>query len=67
MSDLTIKDLEEKIAMVQKDLDGLMATGGAGRKLEVLSEYKAYLEDEIKFLKNEKRAENMQNNLHKPK
>ncbi len=67
MSDLTIKDLEEKIEMVKKDLDGLMSTGGAGRKLEVLSEYKAYLEDEIKFLKNEKRAENLKNNLHKPK
>lgn len=58
MSDLTIKDLEDKVEMVKKDIDNLMSTGGAGRKLEVLTEYKSYLEDEIKFLKNEQRQHN---------
>ena len=58
MNDITIKDLEEKVKIVQTDIDGLMSTGGAGRKLEVLSEYKAYLEDEIKFLKNEQKTSN---------
>ena len=58
MSDITIKDLEEKVKLVQTDIDGLMTTGGAGRKLEVLTEYKAYLEDEIKFLKNEQKTSN---------
>lgn len=51
----TIKALEEKIKQVQLDIESLTSAGGAGRKLEVLSEYKAYLEDEIKFLKNENR------------
>ena len=55
MSDLTIKDLEEKVKMVIKDMEALRLTGDASRKLEVLTEYKEYLEDEIKFLKNEKR------------
>ena len=55
MSDLTIQELEEKIKMVQKDIDSLMSTGGAGRKLEVLSEYKQYLEDELRVTKQERR------------
>jgi hypothetical protein len=55
MSELTTQELEDKIKMVQKDIDGLMSTGGAGRKLEVLSEYKQYLEDELRMLKLEKR------------
>jgi hypothetical protein len=55
MNDLTIIELEEKIKKVEADITGLMSTGGAGRKLEILTEYKAYLEDEIKFLKNEQR------------
>jgi hypothetical protein len=56
MSDLTIKELEEKVKAVQADINSLTSSGSAGRKLEVLSEYKSYLEDEIKFLKNEKKA-----------
>ncbi len=55
MSDLTIQALEEKIKMVEKDIDLLMSTGGAGRKLEVLTEYKQYLEDELKITKQERR------------
>ena len=58
MSDLTIKDLEEKVKAVQNDINSLTSSGSAGRKLEVLNEYKSYLEDEIKFLKNEQKASN---------
>ena len=53
MSDLTIQELADKIKKVEKDLEELRLTGNASRKLEVLSEYKEYLEDELKFLKNE--------------
>ena len=60
MSDLTISELEDKILMVKKDLETLRAQGSAGRKLEILSEYLAYLEDEVKFLKNEKRENGYQ-------
>lgn len=55
MSDLTIQELADKIKKVEKDLEELRLTGNASRKLEVLSEYKEYLEDELKFLKNEAR------------
>jgi hypothetical protein len=58
MTDLTIQELEEKIKMVDKDLDTLRQQGGAGRKLEVLSEYKAYLEDELRVTKLERRNAN---------
>jgi len=56
MNDLAIKELEEKVKSVQNDINNLALSGNAGRKLEVLSEYKSYLEDEIKFLKNEQKA-----------
>ena len=55
MSDLTIQELADKIKKVEMDLEELRLTGNASRKLEVLSEYKEYLEDELKFLKNEAR------------
>jgi len=55
MADTTIIDLEEKIKRVIKDLETLRSTGDSSRKLEVLTEYKSYLEDELRFLKNEKR------------
>jgi hypothetical protein len=54
-TDLTIEALQEKIAKVDIDMRELQSTGDASRKFEVLSEYKAYLEDELKVLKNEKR------------
>lgn len=55
MSDLTIQELEEKVKMVEKDLDTLRQQGNASRKLEVLSEYKSYLEDELRVMKLERR------------
>jgi hypothetical protein len=53
-SDLTIEALKEKIARVDIDMAELQRTGDASRKFEVLSEYKSYLEDELRMLKNEK-------------
>ena len=54
-TDLTIEALQEKISKVEIDMQELQATGDASRKFEVLSEYKAYLEDELRLLKDEKR------------
>ena len=53
MSELSISELQEKLEQVKKDL-----AKEIGRKFEVLSEYKEYLEDEIRFLKNEQRNNN---------
>ncbi len=57
MTDVTIQDLEEKIKRVEDDIKKLLTEAGenAGRKLEVLAEYKEYLLDEIKMMKNEER------------
>jgi hypothetical protein len=54
-SELTIEALKEKIAKVIFDMTELQSTGDASRKFEVLSEYKAYLEDELEMLKRESR------------
>jgi hypothetical protein len=54
-SDLTIQALKEKIAKVEIDMVELQSKGDASRKFEVLSEYKAYLEDELRMLKREQR------------
>jgi len=51
----TIEALKEKIANVIIDMAELQRTGDASRKFEVLSEYKAYLEDELAMLKRESR------------
>jgi hypothetical protein len=55
MSDLSITELKEKIERVKQDLESLRLTGDASRKLEILSEYKTYLEDELKVLQKEQR------------
>jgi hypothetical protein len=52
---LTIEALKEKIAKVDIDMAELQRTGDASRKFEVLSEYKAYLKDELKMLEREQR------------
>ena len=56
MNELSIADITSKIQQVTVDLDLLRNSGEAGRKLEILSEYKSYLEDELKMLKNEQRS-----------
>lgn len=57
MNDLTISELKDKLAMVERDLEKLRMTGESGRKLEVLTEYKDYIKDEIKFLEDEQKAQ----------
>jgi hypothetical protein len=56
MSDLTIADLKEKLKVVNQDLETLRSTGDASGKLEVLTEYRDYIKDEIKFLEDENRS-----------
>ena len=56
MNDLTIEEYKAKIARVIKDIEGLRLTGDSSRKLEILSEYRSYLEDELRMLENEKRS-----------
>lgn len=55
MSELTIEELQDKISKVIIDIEALRNTGESSKKLEILSEYKEYLEDELRFLKNESR------------
>ena len=50
---LTVTDLQAKINKVKEDLESLRSTGESSRKLEVLNEYKEYLEDELRELKRE--------------
>jgi hypothetical protein len=54
---LTIEALKEKIAKVDIDMAELQRTGDASRKFEVLSEYRAYLNDELKMLEREQREQ----------
>lgn len=56
MNELSIAELTEKVNRVTLDLESLRTSGDAGRKLEILSEYKSYLEDELRMLKNEQRS-----------
>jgi hypothetical protein len=54
MNELSVPELEAKIAMVEADIRQLRLDGGNDRKATILSEYKEYLLDELKMLKNEK-------------
>lgn len=56
MNDLSIDSIREKIKKVDEDIDALRRQGDASRRLEILNEYKSYLEDELKFLKKEQRG-----------
>jgi len=56
LNDLSISDLEAKIKQVIADLELLRSTGESSRKMEVLSQYKEFLEDDLKALKNEQRS-----------
>ena len=55
MTSLTVAQLKEKLAMIDKDLASLQGEVGNERKLQVLAEYKEYIQDEIKQLENESR------------
>ena len=52
---LTVKELEEKIKQVEKDLDELRSSGGAVEAVSTLSSYKEYLKEELQLAKNEHR------------
>ena len=56
MSDLTIASLEAKIEIVEKDILKVQGEGTSLRKVEALTEYKKYLEDELESLKNDIRS-----------
>jgi hypothetical protein len=58
MSDLSIDALKAKIKTVKGDIESLRLTGDSSRKLEVLTEYLSYLEDELKMEENEHRLRN---------
>jgi hypothetical protein len=45
--------LREKIKMVEMDISNLNSQGTGGRQLEVLAQYKEYLEDELRILEND--------------
>lgn len=49
--------LKSRISKVDEDIAELGSQGDSSRKLEVLSEYKKYLEDELRHLQHEKRQE----------
>jgi len=52
-SKLTVEAIKEKIKKVETDIETLRSNGSAGRQLEILSEYKDYLIDEMAMLKRE--------------
>ena len=54
---LTIKEMEDKVERVKKDLETLQSDGTANRKFEILSEYLEYLQDELAFMKREARGQ----------
>lgn len=56
MSELTVKDLKAKLLIIEKDLESLRREGGSIRKVEVLTEYKSYIQDEIKMREDEERS-----------
>lgn len=55
MSDLEEEMLVTRIAKVEEDIENLSVGGDNTRKIAVLNEYKEYLQDELKMLRNEKR------------
>lgn len=53
---ITIKDVQEKIARVDKDIAQLRTDGGAERALAALGDYKDYLKDELRMLEDANRS-----------
>ena len=52
MNDLTVADIKEKIAMVDKDLLRMQEEFGSERKQQYLTEYREYLNEQIAELKD---------------
>jgi hypothetical protein len=55
---LTIKELTEKITKIDDDITKLRNEVGSERKISVLSDYKEYLNDELRVLKQKNRGSN---------
>jgi hypothetical protein len=45
--------LRAKIKAVELDIENLNSQGKGGRQLEILAQYKEYLEDELRMLEND--------------
>ena len=56
MSELTIEEMKQKIERVKEDIESLRSSGDASRRIEILTEYKSYLEDELEMIKREQRT-----------
>jgi hypothetical protein len=54
MSDLTIESLKAKIETVNNDIQKLQSEGENIRKIETLTEYKKYLQNELTSLEKGK-------------
>jgi len=52
---LTAKELKEKIARVEQDLQNLSEESGSIQAVSTLSSYKEYLEDELRILEQAER------------
>ena len=53
MSGLSLEEYKEKIKRVDDDIESLRREGNTGRKLEILTEYRGYLKDEMEMLQRE--------------
>ena len=51
--DLSVSELKEKVKRVTEDLEKLRASGADSRQLEIMNDYKEYLEDELKQANND--------------
>ena len=49
---LNIASLQSRLEIVETDIKKLQADGGSPRKVEALTEYKKYLEDELRSLEH---------------
>lgn len=52
---LSVEELQEKLQMIEADLNLLRQEPGNDRKLEALAHYKEYIQDELKEAKNANR------------
>jgi hypothetical protein len=48
---ITVQQLAERIAQVEIDINKLRSAGEAEKKILTLTDYKAYLQDELNMLK----------------
>jgi hypothetical protein len=48
--EISISDFQTKIDIVENDIKKLQADGASPRKVEALTEYKNYLEDQIRSM-----------------